>query len=312
MSKFGYGNFAMLKFLEAYKEQPCLYDPKMDNYKNRMAREKAYAAMIENLNSPNISIKDVKRKIKSIRTVYTKELGIRRCFAEKGRPYETKLQWFRVADTFLRKVSNSHPRNRKKTPTKNLAALFDSNTDISTSEDAIEQDDSFVESIEQISVAPSTLNAFRTQKTSTPNCSARPLSFELTIDNSISVDNSKVEEECSSQSPPIFRPSGAELYRTVQSDSERQDDPSAPAAQEPLAPPPPPSVVSGAIVASHPDDDFTHFALGIASQLRKIPNPAAVAWAKVRMQQVVYSAETGAMESSARNFSRDPNFVSPV
>ncbi|SPP78578.1 Hypothetical predicted protein [Drosophila guanche] len=199
-------------------------------------------------------------------------------------------------------VYNTHSQ-RKETSVKNLPALFDSTTDISTSEDAIEQDDSFVESIEQIPVSSSTLNAFRTQKTSKPISSARPLSFELTIDNSITVDNSKEEEDLSSQSPPTFRPSGAELSRTVQSDSERQDDPSAPAALQPLAPPPPPSAVSGAIFASHPDDDFTHFALGIASQLRKIPNPAAVAWAKVRMQQVVYSAETGAM---------DPNFVAPV
>ncbi|XP_034124893.1 uncharacterized protein LOC117581632 isoform X2 [Drosophila guanche] len=111
MSKFGYGNLAMLKFLEAYKEQPLLYDPTVDNYRNRMAREKAYAAMIEKFNFPNILIEDVKRKIKIIRTVYTKELGIRRCFEEMGKPYETKLKWFSMADTFLRKVSNSHPKN---------------------------------------------------------------------------------------------------------------------------------------------------------------------------------------------------------
>ncbi|XP_026846496.1 uncharacterized protein LOC6597757 [Drosophila persimilis] len=324
MSKLSDGSISICKFLEAYEQQPCLYNPELENYKNRVAREEAYTAMIEELKVPQLSINDIKRKIKSIRTVYSKELGTRRRFKEQGKPYDTKLIWFNLADAFL---SHSHGRNRKKTPAVNPASriLFNATSDISMSEDAIEaavgDETDYVsntESTKQHFVASSTPSGRSTRHNSMTNGSGRRLTYDLTIDDSIVEENTQVPEEVTGQSQPnaqqqqqqrkpVYTSPGAAQppVRSHQPESEQQQQQIDPPA---IAPPPP--LVAPAV--PHPDDDMTHFGQSIGSQLRQITNPYSRSWAKMRIQQILFSAETGSFESSAGNFIDATNFTSPV
>ncbi|XP_017156503.1 uncharacterized protein LOC108164988 [Drosophila miranda] len=322
MTKLSDGSISICKFLEAYEQQPCLYNPQLENYKSRVAREEAYTAMIEKLKVPQLSINDIKRKIKSIRTVYSKELSTRRRFKEQGKPYHTKLVWFHLADAFL---SHSHGRNRKKTPAVNPASriLFNATSDISMSEDAImaavgDETDyvSNTESTKQHFVASSTPNGCSTRHNSMTNGCGRRMTYDLTVDDSILEENTQVQEELTGQSQPnaqqqqrtpVYTYPGAAQppVRSLQPESEQQQQQIDPPA---IAPPPP--LVAPA--APHPDDDMTHFGQSIGSQLRQITNPYSRSWAKMRIQQILFSAETGSFESSAGNFIDATNLISPV
>lgn len=108
MAKIGETKIPINEFLDAYRRQPCLYNSLLDTYKNRVAREEAYEAIIRTLKIPQLTVLDIKLKIKSVRTVYTKELRILMREKEMGRCYEPKLFWFKRADAFLRAVSLSH------------------------------------------------------------------------------------------------------------------------------------------------------------------------------------------------------------
>jgi len=108
MSKLSDTKIPITEFLEAYRRQPCLYNTLLDSYKNRVSREEAYGAIIRSLKIPQLTVSDIKLKIKSVRTVYSKELRIWMREKELGRTYEPKLFWFRLADSFLRSVSLSH------------------------------------------------------------------------------------------------------------------------------------------------------------------------------------------------------------
>lgn len=108
MAKLNETKIPMTDFLEAYRRQPCLYNSLLETYKNRVAREEAYQAIIRSLKIPQLTVLDIKLKIKSVRTVYTKELRILMRKKELNQCYEPKLFWFKRADSFLRSVSLSH------------------------------------------------------------------------------------------------------------------------------------------------------------------------------------------------------------
>lgn len=110
MSKLNDTKIPITDFLEAYRRQPCLYNSLLDTYKNRESREEAYGAIIRALKIPQLTVVDIKLKIKSVRTVYSKELRIWMREKELGRSYEPKLFWFKLADSFLRSVSLSHSK----------------------------------------------------------------------------------------------------------------------------------------------------------------------------------------------------------
>lgn len=105
MAKLSDTKIPITDFLEAYRRQPCLYNSVLDTYKNRVSREEAYEAIIKALKIPQLTVVDIKLKIKSVRTVYSKELRIWMREKELGRSYEPKLFWFKLADSFLRSVS---------------------------------------------------------------------------------------------------------------------------------------------------------------------------------------------------------------
>ncbi|KAJ0179130.1 hypothetical protein K1T71_004842 [Dendrolimus kikuchii] len=95
-------------FLEHFKNYPTLWNFKTDGYKNRVLRAKAMRALIQDLNIEGVNERDVKLKIKSIRTRYTCELSkIKRSTETACSPddiYVPKLYWFKQADEFLHAV----------------------------------------------------------------------------------------------------------------------------------------------------------------------------------------------------------------
>lgn len=102
----------VLQFLELYEKNECLWNPKLDEYKFKEARERALEAIVQEIEIPNLTILDIKNKIKSIRTTYKRELtsvlkSNQDASNSRGKNYEPKLFWFKKADSFLHDVSHA-------------------------------------------------------------------------------------------------------------------------------------------------------------------------------------------------------------
>lgn len=101
----------MLKFLELYHKHDCLWNHRLDTYKNRDARESALGSIIKEMEIDGLTIADLKNKIKTIRTMYKKEHSLV-CKSKKSgmstdEIYAPKLFWYKTADLFLNNVTNS-------------------------------------------------------------------------------------------------------------------------------------------------------------------------------------------------------------
>lgn len=100
-----------LQFLDIYEKHECLWNPRIEEYKNKSARNAAFDAMLAELQIPDLTANDIKLKIKSIRTTYKRELStVLKAEANRtkdGPVYKPKLFWFHRADSFLRPVSTS-------------------------------------------------------------------------------------------------------------------------------------------------------------------------------------------------------------
>lgn len=101
----------MLKFLELYQNHDCLWNHRLDKYKNRDARESALGSIIKEMEIDGLTIADLKNKIKTIRTMYKKEHSLV-CKSKKSgmgtdEIYVPKLFWYKTADLFLNNVTNS-------------------------------------------------------------------------------------------------------------------------------------------------------------------------------------------------------------
>ncbi|XP_067620816.1 uncharacterized protein [Eurosta solidaginis] len=101
-----------VKFLECYEQHPCLWDPRNKFYKHPQHRTTALNAMIDELKL-GISIEELKQRIRSLRTMYTREFG--KIIASKESGVETndvyvpRVAWFKVADRFLKAVIEGKP-----------------------------------------------------------------------------------------------------------------------------------------------------------------------------------------------------------
>ncbi|XP_072941223.1 uncharacterized protein [Epargyreus clarus] len=99
----------MLQLVETYQDYPCLWNVTSDLYKNRDARESAYKEIWETLNIPGLSIKDIPKKIKNLRSSYYQEIKRIEKSIRSGAQdsvYKPKVSWFTTADEFLRTLRN--------------------------------------------------------------------------------------------------------------------------------------------------------------------------------------------------------------
>ncbi|EDV46979.1 uncharacterized protein LOC6550755 [Drosophila erecta] len=290
MSKLSDTKIPITEFLEAYRRQPCLYNSLLDSYKNRVSREEAYGAIIRSLKIPQLTVVDIKLKIKSVRTVYSKELRIWMREKELGRSYEPKLFWFKLADSFLRSVSLSHCKKGKNkhasappTPVKteettllpSSKLLFTAAADISMSEDALEEEDAEVDGEPEECPSEQSKPTGSSCITSMTAVNTRACKADLVLDDSslCLVDHPQQEHHpqgcSSSQQLPPTQAQRKPKYNTS--------------------------------LDSAGEDELMIFGQSIASQLRTIPDSYSRSVAKLRIQQVLFEAETGQFQSTEVN-----------
>ncbi|KAJ8913067.1 hypothetical protein NQ315_006568 [Exocentrus adspersus] len=108
MSNFKWRDNHIIKFLELYQSEECIWNIRREDYKNIM-REKSYEKIRSGMEIESLTINDIKNKIKSIRTTYKVELNkilkANKSGAGTDDLYKPKLFWFAHADVFLGDVS---------------------------------------------------------------------------------------------------------------------------------------------------------------------------------------------------------------
>lgn len=100
-----------LKFVDLYHKHDCLWNYRMEVYKNKDARENALSLIMKELEMNGLTITDIKNKIKTIRTMYKKEHSLVQKSKKSGMGtdelYVPKLFWYKKADIFLNGVVNT-------------------------------------------------------------------------------------------------------------------------------------------------------------------------------------------------------------
>lgn len=109
-------------FLDNYRKYECLWNITNDLYKNRVERENAYVQLCNDMQIPELTVADVKNKIKTIRTNYknelTKILKSEKSGTGRSEIYIPRLFSFNKADAFLRGVCEARES------TSNLVSKF--------------------------------------------------------------------------------------------------------------------------------------------------------------------------------------------
>lgn len=105
------------KFLLAYEQYPCLWDPKHQDYTHRNRRHRALQSLVESMLDvvPDFDIVCARAKIRSLRNAYILEqhkiINSIKNNDGTGTVYTPKLSWFPLADKFLSTIVE--PKNEK-------------------------------------------------------------------------------------------------------------------------------------------------------------------------------------------------------
>ncbi|XP_063824872.1 uncharacterized protein LOC135074497 [Ostrinia nubilalis] len=108
-----WGDEKTIKFIRLYKDHECLWNsgnPAL--YKNKQARDNAYMQIIDEMNEFDMTIQDVKNKIKGLRSTYHQELNkiknSKSSGAVESDVYKPSLKWFGeidfLKDTFQKTI----------------------------------------------------------------------------------------------------------------------------------------------------------------------------------------------------------------
>lgn len=99
-----------MRFVELYEAEEVLWNVKLNDYKNKDARNAAIQRIIQNLNS-ECTIQDVNSKINNIRSTYIQEKNKIKISTGTGSGaddiYVPTLPWFEIAERFLSGVVKS-------------------------------------------------------------------------------------------------------------------------------------------------------------------------------------------------------------
>lgn len=88
-----------MRFLNHYRNKPCLWNVHYPQYRNQQLRIKAYQELVDEMQLPDFTVEKAKNKIKNLRSTYTQEL--KKMEQSKGR-YRTSLVWYEQMNSFLR------------------------------------------------------------------------------------------------------------------------------------------------------------------------------------------------------------------
>ncbi|KAG8246824.1 hypothetical protein J6590_076031 [Homalodisca vitripennis] len=88
------------KFLELYELYRCLWDYKVDEYKDRNAKENAWEEIVRGMEKREFTVKKAKDKIRVLRNTYSNELT---------KIYKSSLRgrWFSTMDRIIGGVVKS-------------------------------------------------------------------------------------------------------------------------------------------------------------------------------------------------------------
>lgn len=105
----------MTHLVELYRENEVLWKVTHKSYRSREARDNAYARIRDSLNTPSLSLQDISKKIKKLRSTYIKERkkidASFRSGASTQSVYKPKMPWFEIADGFLRTYTSKRHTN---------------------------------------------------------------------------------------------------------------------------------------------------------------------------------------------------------
>lgn len=94
-----------IQMIIEYEKREYLWNPVSENYKNKKIREQGYVEILKTLNLVDITVKELKNKIKNIRSSYSVELKKIRAARKAGaHAYRPSVTWFEHADRFLRAI----------------------------------------------------------------------------------------------------------------------------------------------------------------------------------------------------------------
>ncbi|CAK1591230.1 unnamed protein product [Parnassius mnemosyne] len=94
-----------IQMIIEYEKREYLWNPVAEHYKNKKIREQGYIEIIKALSLVDVTVKELKNKIKNIRSSYSVELKKIRAARKAGaHAYRPSVTWFEHADRFLRAI----------------------------------------------------------------------------------------------------------------------------------------------------------------------------------------------------------------
>lgn len=256
-----------IKFLDIYEKHECLWNNRIEAYKDRTAKSNALEAILKELNMPDLTPNDIKLKIKSIRTTYKRELTavLKSLRNQKTRSYTPKLFWFSRADRFLRDVSGRRGSNGMKPPVKTYDEAEENFNEHEEEEEEEQTTNGQVYKSEHL-IENKTIN-----ETNFVPVEQQPQVLEQNGNSETIVENA------------IYTP-----YRDVDDQQEYVN-----VKHQPQLEP-----TTSTNTTMRDDDEFALFCRSVAAQLRSIPDSYSRAVAKFKIQQILFEAETGHYKKS--------------
>ncbi|RZF43017.1 hypothetical protein LSTR_LSTR014135 [Laodelphax striatellus] len=93
-----------MRFLELYKQHPCLWDQFSPLYKLKKARDTALAKIVFNLNIHGFGVAEAKLKIKSLRSTYLGEVSkMNKSGSGTDDVYKSNLRWLPLMEDIMEK-----------------------------------------------------------------------------------------------------------------------------------------------------------------------------------------------------------------
>ncbi|KAF5288641.1 hypothetical protein FQA39_LY15336 [Lamprigera yunnana] len=98
------------KFVEHYLKHECLWNIKSVAYKNKQIKNSAYEDFEKTMNISGFKEKEIKSKIKNLRSTYSQELKKIKDSKKSGAATDTiyvpTIKWFKIMDESLRNINS--------------------------------------------------------------------------------------------------------------------------------------------------------------------------------------------------------------
>ncbi|KAF5296251.1 hypothetical protein FQA39_LY12588 [Lamprigera yunnana] len=122
------------KFVEHYLKHECLWNIKSVAYKNKQIKNSAYEDLEKTMNISGFKEKEIKSKIKNLRSTYSQELKKIKDSKKSGAGTDTiyvpTIKWFKIMDESLRNINSILTESESNLPNENSADIdTDNNMD---------------------------------------------------------------------------------------------------------------------------------------------------------------------------------------